>query len=79
MQIWGGVNVDFFLMQTFARSSCCCNSGGKKRRLYNKVAKAKKMKAQTDRGGWHGRIGKTLQRIWFLCLQGWKERDNFAA
>lgn len=52
---------------------------GGEQRLYNKVAKAKKMKAQTDRGGWHGRIGKTLQRIWFLCLQGWKERDNFAA
>lgn len=53
--------------------------GGKNSAYIIKVAKAKNMKAQTDRGGWHGRIGKTLQRIWFLCLQGWKERDNFAA
>lgn len=78
MQILGGVNVDFFDANV-CTIFMLLQQWREKRRLYNKVTKAKKMKAQTDRGGWHGRIGKTLQRIWFLCLQGWKERDNFAA
>lgn len=59
MQIWGG-ECSLFFDANVCTIFILLQQWGEKRCLYNKVMKATKTKAQTDRGGWHGRIGKTL-------------------